>query len=163
MTHLEYLLEAGILTGSRAFNCATEESDWDIVLTRKDVPDINSIEIISDTDFSNDPYDDMPDNAQKPGHYVTEYPELEDEGYVEYDQHTIWGPLERIIKYYSPDSEDIINLFIYSDSHNGILTKFIELNNLMNFLYSTECLHRDTRIEAFTKVIKHVGITNFKG
>jgi hypothetical protein len=66
------------------------------------------------------------------------------------------------VKYYPIDSPDtIINLFVYEDTDADILPKFVELNSLMNFLYGHEISDREKRIEAFTKVIKHVGITNF--
>ena len=31
--HLDSMLTLGVLTGSRAFNCSHEDSDWDIVIT----------------------------------------------------------------------------------------------------------------------------------
>ena len=31
--HLDNMLTLGVLTGSRAFNCSHEDSDWDIVIT----------------------------------------------------------------------------------------------------------------------------------
>lgn len=30
--HLDNMLTLGVLTGSRAFNCSHEDSDWDIVI-----------------------------------------------------------------------------------------------------------------------------------
>ena len=36
--NLENVLKLGVLTGSRAFNCSTTESDWDIVITESNVP-----------------------------------------------------------------------------------------------------------------------------
>jgi len=35
--HLTNMLTLGVLTGSRAFNCASEDSDWDIVITHKHI------------------------------------------------------------------------------------------------------------------------------
>jgi len=131
-SHIKELLSVGVLTGSRAFNCSTDESDWDIVLLRSDCDRLRNGDIINS-----------------------------DETFIEYDKYTIWGPLEQIIKYYSPVSDQIVNLFVYADSDAAILPKFIELNNLMNFLYGHAVADRTKRIEAFTKVIKHVGITDY--
>jgi len=35
---LSKVLPLGVLTGSRAFNCSTEQSDWDIVITKSNLP-----------------------------------------------------------------------------------------------------------------------------
>ena len=41
MSHnLNSLLESGVLTGSRAFNCSTAISDWDIVILRSNQPEL---------------------------------------------------------------------------------------------------------------------------
>ena len=160
MTQLEQLLQVGVLTGSRAFNCKTAESDWDIVILESDCARFMDGDIINDTQFDNGKHT-IKDNG-KPYYDLSEYPEFENEHHVEYDQHTIWGPLTRIIKYYPIDSENtIINLFVYEDGAADILPKFVELNSLMNFLYGHEISDREKRIEAFVKVIKHVGITDF--
>ena len=160
MTQLEQLLQVGILTGSRAFNCSTIESDWDIVILKSDGKRLMNGDIINDTQFNN--WDHAITDNGKAYYNLSEYPEFEDEDHLEYDQHTIWGPLIRIIKYYPIDSEDtIINLFVYEDKDADILPKFVELNSLMNFLYGHEISDKEKRIEAFIKVIKHVGITDF--
>ena len=160
MTQLEQLLQVGVLTGSRAFNCSTTKSDWDIVVLESDCDLLMWGDIINDTQFDNGDHA-VTDNG-KPYYDLSEHPEFEDEPRLEYDQHTIWGPLTRIVKYYPIDSEDtIINLFIYEDSDADILPKFVELNSLMNFLYGHEILDKEKRIEAFIKIIKHVGITDF--
>ena len=161
--HIKQLLEVGTLTGSRAFSCATSESDWDIVILQKDLPTIlttNPYIIISDTDFTNDEYVDVDGTF---GIDVSEHEEF-DEAVIEYDKATIWGPLDRILKYNSPsqDSNEIINLFVYSDRHKSILPKFQEVTHLMNFLYGPSLTHKPTRIEAFTKVLASVGITDLK-
>ena len=172
MTQLEQLLQVGVLTGSRAFNCSTPESDWDIVMLESDCKFYMNGDIINDTNFSDydhtrfkEEYD--PESGRTHsimGYDLSDHEEFEDEPFIEYDEHTIWGPLTRIVKYYPIDSEDtIINLFVYTDKDADILLKFIELNSLMNFLYGHEISNKERRIEAFTKVIEHVGITNFKG
>lgn len=162
MTHLEQLLQVGVLTGSRAFHCATESSDWDIVILESDCDQLMNGDIINDTDFKNGPWvTDSYGEKSKAGFDLSEHPEFEDEPFIEYNEHTIWGPLARIVKYYAPDSEEIINLFVYEDTHADILPKFIELNELMTFLYGYEIANKQKRIEAFTKIIKHVDITNF--
>lgn len=161
MTHLEQLLQVGVLTGSRAFHVATPESDWDIVILESNCGHIEDMNIINDTMFTNWKHI-ITDNGK--AHWdLSEHPEFEDEPFIEYNEHTIWGPLARIVKYYAPDSEEIINLFVYEDTHADILPKFIELNELMTFLYGYEIANKQKRIEAFTKIIKHVGITDFKG
>jgi len=116
-------------------------------------------DIINSTDFTG--WDNVITDNGRPYYNLSDHEEFEDDPILEYDQHTIWGPLEQIIKYYSPVSDEIINLFVYSDNHATILPKFAELNNLMNFLYGHELADRTKRIEAFTKVIKHVGITDY--
>lgn len=155
--NLNQVLPLGVLTGSRAFNCATEESDWDIVILESNLPDYTGCEY-TETDFINDEYDENPSKG-KPGFNVSKHIEFEDEKFIEYDQLTIWGPLQRIVKYWD-DNEVCINLFVYQDKHAIILDKFIELNNLMNFVHNTKLKDRTYRIKEFTKVIKHVGITD---
>lgn len=165
MTQLEQLLQVGVLTGSHAFNCSTAESDWDIVVLESDCKRLMNGDIINDTQFDN--WDHIITNNGKAYYDLSEHPEFEDEHHFEYDQHTIWGPLTRIVKYYPIDSRNnvsidtIINLFVYADKDVDILPKFVELNSLMNFLYGHEISDKQKRIEAFTKIIKHVGITNF--
>lgn len=156
--HIQQLLEVGTLTGSRAFNCATPESDWDIVILESDCDRLWDGDIINDTNFNTWEGATLDDG---PAYFdLSEHPEFEDETHLEYDEHTIWGPLIRILKYYSPDSDAIVNLFVYSDRHNSILPKFQEVTHLMNFIYGSSLADRPTRIEAFTKVLKSVGITD---
>ena len=159
--HIQQLLKVGTLTGSRAFNCSHSKSDWDIVILQKNFPSIiysvtSDINIISDTDFTSDNYVEIDDTF---GIDVSEHEEF-DEDVIEYDKVTIWGPLNRILKYYSPDSDEVINLFVYSDNKESVLTKFQEVTHLMNFIYGSSLADRPTRIEAFTKVLKSVGITD---
>ena len=109
--------------------------------------------------------DDNP-NGGKPGFNLQEYPEFEDESFVEYDQSTIWGPLGQIIKYWyliDPDDESTevcINLFVYPDNLTDIYERFDKLNKLMNMCYGASLQDKQVRIKAFTKVIKLVGITD---
>jgi len=167
-SHIKELLSVGVLTGSRAFNCSTDESDYDIVILRSDCDRLMNGDIINSTDFTGSDYsftyDYDPESGRDysiMGFDLSDHEEFADETFIEYDKHTIWGPLEQIIKYYSPVSDQIVNLFVYADSDAAILPKFIELNNLMNFLYGHVVADRTKRIEAFTKVIKHVGITDY--
>ena len=51
MTQLEQLLQVGVLTGSRAFNCSTTKSDWDIVVLESDCDLLMWGDIINDTQF----------------------------------------------------------------------------------------------------------------
>ena len=159
--NLSQVLPLGVLTGSRAFNCATDESDWDIVILKSNVPDYKETGDWNCTDFCKDELICNPNDCQaKPGFDVREHPEFDDEsGFIEYDQITIWGPITQIIKYWDDDG-NCINLFVYED-HNGIiLDKFIELNKLMNFIHNVRLQDRSYRIKAFTEIALHVGITN---
>ena len=169
-SHLQHLLQVGVLTGSRAFNCATAESDWDIVILRRHCPVLTeeAIEIISNTNFIDDSldikeyYDDESNTTFSiAGYDLSDHPEFEDEPFIGYDKPTIWGPIQQIIKYYAPFSEEVINLFVYDDKDAGILPKFVELNNLMNFIYGHEISDKPKRIEAFIKMTAHVGITSY--
>ena len=56
--NLDKVLPLGVLTGSRAFNCATEKSDWGIVLIESNVPKdyINSVDWHC-TNFNDSPND----------------------------------------------------------------------------------------------------------
>ena len=159
--NLSQVLPLGILTGSRAFNCATETSDWDIVILKSNLPDYRLTPDYTSTDFTNDHWVLNPNNEQsKPGFDLSEHTEFDDdEGFIEYDQTIIWGPLLQIIKYWD-DEDNCINLFVYED-HNGIiLDKFIELNQLMNFIHNVRLQDRNYRIKAFTDIALRVGITN---
>ena len=139
---LSQVLPLGVLTGSRAFNCAMEKSNWDIAILKPDLPNyMDAWNYICTEDMS-------------------EHTEFDDdEGFIEYDQILIWGPLIQIIKYWD-DDDNCINLFVYED-HNGIiLDKFRELNQLMNFIHNIRLSDRDYRIKAFTEIAASVGITN---
>lgn len=158
--NLDKVLPLGVLTGSRAFNCATKESDWDIVLIESNVPN----DYINSVDWHCTNFNDSPNDSTyygKPGYNVSEFSEFEDEdSVIPYDKSTIWGPLKQIIKY-TDDNEVCINLFVYKDYHEQILQKFIELNNLMNFIHNTKLKDRSYRVQAFTEIINKVGITNY--
>ena len=159
--NLSQVLPLGVLTGSRAFNCATDESDLDIVILKSNVPTYKDWVDYTCTDFCKDELICNPHDCQaKPGYDLGEYSEFDDEsGFIEYDQITIWGPLIQIIKYWD-DSDNCINLFVYED-HNGIiLEKFKELNQLMNFIHNARLQDRDYRIKAFTEIALRVGITD---
>lgn len=158
--NLEQVLPLGVLTGSRAFNCSTDESDWDIVITESNVPSYRDSLEYRETNFQMDNLlDYIPRGFSKPVFDLEEQPDL-GEDYLEYDQNTIWGPLQSIVKYLD-DKGNWINLFIYSDNHKPILEKFKELNNLMNFLHGSKLQDKNYRIEAFTNIINKVGITNY--
>lgn len=159
--NLEQVLPLGVLTGSRAFNCSTKDSDWDIVIVQANLPNFQFAGDYTFTDFS--AMDDLahfiPNSHIKSGYDLLEYPDL-GEDFVEYDKSTIWGPLEQIIKYWD-DNDNCINLFVYNNNHVGILEKFKELNALMNFLHGSKLQDKNYRIEAFTSIINKVGITNY--
>lgn len=159
--NLNQVLPLGVLTGSRAFNCATKTSDWDIVILKSNLPDYRLTPDYTSTDFMKDYWVLNPNNEQsKPGFDLSEYAEFDDdEGFIEYDQTIIWGPLIQIIKYWD-DADNCINLFVYEDHYDTILDKFKELNNLMNFIHNVRLQDKSYRIKAFTEIALHVGITN---
>ena len=160
--YLESVLPLGVLTGSRAFNCFTEESDWDIVILEKDLPDWELAEDYQSTDFNRGYYDESGDGG-KPGYDLSEHSEFDDDPFLEYDQATIWGPLVQIIKYWyytDLDKEICINLFVYSNYNSIILDKFKELNALMKFTKGSSLKDKEIRIQAFTEIINKVGITD---
>lgn len=159
--NLNQVLPLGVLTGSRAFNCSRIQSDWDIVILESNVPDYRLAANYNCTDFNRDCWVSNPyDERYKPGFNLEEFSEFDDEdGFIEYDQSIIWGPLIQIIKYWD-DEDNCINLFVYED-HNGIiLDKFRKLNHLMNFIHNVRLQDKSYRIKAFTEIALHVGITN---
>ena len=163
--HIEKVLPIGTLTGSRAFNCATNKSDWDIVIYSHQLPDYTAADDYQVTDFCDEYLEENPSGG-KPGHNVKDYPEFEDEKFIEYDKSTIWGPLEQIIKYWyltNPDDESTeicINLFVYNKKFVDIHERFKNLNLLMNMCYGSRLQDKETRIDAFIKCISSVGITD---
>ena len=159
--YLEQVLPLGVLTGSRAFNCATESSDWDIVIHQSLLPDWKAADDYQNFQFYNgegipDSATELDDEPRDPG----------DHNLLKYDAITIWGPIDQIIKYWyltDPDDESTevcINLFVYYDSITDIYERFDKLNKLMNMCYGASLQDKQVRIEAFTKVIKSVGITD---
>ena len=159
--YLEQVLPLGVLTGSRAFNCATESSDYDIVIHESSLPDWKAADDYQNFQFYNG--ENIPPST----------PELEDgprdsgdDTLLKYDAITIWGPITQIIKYWyliDPDDESTevcINLFVYPDNITDIYQRFNQLNKLMNMCYGASLQDKQVRIEAFTKVIKLVGITD---
>ena len=158
--NLENVLTLGVLTGSRAFNCSTTESDWDIAIIESNVPYYKDSLEYRETIFQTDNllyY--IPEGFTKHVFDLEEHPDL-DEEYLEYDQNTIWGPLHSIVKYVD-DNGNWINLFVYEDKYEPILEKFKELNNLMNFVHGSKLKDKDYRIQAFIDIINKVGITNY--
>lgn len=158
--NLENVLELGVLTGSRAFNCSTADSDWDIVIIESNVPYYKWSSNYRETIFNMDSLlDYIPRGFSKPVFDLEEHSDLNEE-YLEYDQNTIWGPLHSIVKYVD-DNDNWINLFVYADKHKPILEKFKELNNLMNFVHGSKLKDKEYRIKAFIEIIDKVGITNY--
>ena len=158
--NLENVLKLRVLTGSRAFNCSTTESDWDIAIIESNVPYYRDSLDYRETIFQMEGLlDYIPKGFSKSVFDLEEHPDL-GEDYLEYDQNTIWGPLQSIVKYLD-DKGNWINLFIYSDNHKPILEKFKELNNLMNFVHGSKLKDKDYRIQAFIEIINKVGITNY--
>ena len=137
-------LNAGVLTGSRAFNCHKSDSDWDIVLTESDIPkSLNNIDCEvcasweSHTELSGA---DGVDSLQ------------------EVYEGTVWGPITRIVKYYIDDI--VINLFIYPDKELNLVRKFTQVNAYMMFsLTQQEREHKPTRVTKFKEILKNLNIT----
>ena len=147
--HLDNMLTLGILTGSRAFNCSHEDSDWDIVIIADKLLDYSQIPtLVNLIDFSK-----QWDEPQYDADGLECIQEL-------YDG-SIWGPISFIDKYTDIEGNSI-NLFIYETRYEAILPLFTELNNRMNFLYSDEVHDRDLRIERFIELTNKLGISNFK-
>ena len=148
--HLTNMLTLGVLTGSRAFNCSHEDSDWDIVITaNKHI--FNTYLIPS--------YRTCIDFSKK-----CDEPQYNADGLEclqELYDGSIWGPISFIDKYTDIDGNSI-NLFIYKDKYEAILPLFTELNNRMNFLYSDEVHDKDKRIERFIELTNKLGISTFK-
>lgn len=147
--HLDSMLTLGVLTGSRAFNCSHEDSDWDIVITLDKLLNYNQIpNLINLIDFSK----------------TWDQPQYDIDGLEciqELYDGSIWGPISFIDKYIDIDGNSI-NLFIYEDKYEAILPLFTELNNRMNFLYSDEVYDKDKRIERFIELTNKLGISTFK-
>lgn len=161
MTQLEHFLSVGVLTGSRAFNCETSASDWDIVVLESDYHKYRKGTILNYTSFK-EPKVHIAHNGQSYyGFDLSEINEFENKSFLEYDKHTIWGPLTKLVKYISDDTKELINLFVYEDKYADILPKFKELNDLMNFIYGSKLKDKSVRIKAFTEVISKIGITDF--
>ena len=137
-------LNAGVLTGSRAFNCHKSDSDWDIVLTESDIPkSLNNIdcEVCASWESHIEPSGaDGVDSLQ------------------EVYEGTVWGPITRIVKYYIDDI--VINLFIYPDKELNLVRKFTQVNAYMMFsLTQQEREHRPTRVTKFKEILKNLNIT----
>ena len=147
--HLDNMLTLGILTGSRAFNCSHEDSDWDIIITADKLVEYHKVPtLVHLIDFSK-----KWDEPQYDADGLECINEL-------YDG-SIWGPISSIDKYTDIDGNSI-NIFVYDIKHKAILPLFTELNNRMNFLYSDEIHDKDIRIERFTELTNKLGISTFK-
>lgn len=148
---LQHCLDAGILTGSRAFQVQTKDSDWDIVITESNVPyhQLQSYDWEICVNFENlqEPWDaDGVDSIR------------------EVYGGSIWGPISMISKYYIYDDDDeeltTINLFIYPDHEYNTVAKFNQVNALMMFSLTPEQRqHKPTRIKKFTEILKQLKIT----
>ncbi len=143
------MLTLGVLTGSRAFNCASEDSDWDIVITMNKLLNYNQVPTVIHLINFNKSWDEP--------QYDADGLECIQELY----DGSIWGPISSIDKYTDIDGNSI-NLFIYKAKYEAILPLFTELNNRMNFLYSDEVHDRDLRIERFIELTNKLGISTFK-
>lgn len=148
---LENMLSVGVLTGSRAFNVAKENSDWDIVVTESMVPYLNEVTDIEELITFEQDWEDIiyeADGEMTPKEV--------------YDQTTIWGPIQSIYRYIDINGNDI-NLFLYGDNFAGILPLFNKLKIAMRLIYGSSIENKDKRIEAFICLTTKLGITNYKG
>ena len=148
---LELCLSKGVLTGSRAFQVPTENSDWDIVILESDIPykelDQYDSEICACWNDAEEPCD--ADGVDSIG---------------EIYNGSIWGPINQIVKYYLfEDDEDslvTLNLFIYPDHEHKTVAKFNQVNALMMFsLTEEQRKHKPTRIKKFVEILKQLKIT----
>lgn len=146
--HLTNMLTLGVLTGSRAFNCSHEDSDWDIVITLDKLVNYFQMSVNHLINFNK-----KWDEPQYDADGLECIQEL-------YDG-SIWGPITFIDKYTDIDGNSI-NLFIYETKYEAILPLFTELNNKMNFLYSDEVHDKDKRIERFIELTNKLEISTFK-
>ena len=146
--HLTNMLTLGVLTGSRAFNCSHEDSDWDIVITIGKLVNYFQMPVTHLIDFS----------------VSWDQPQYDIDGLEclqELCEGSVWGPITFIDRYTDIDGNSI-NLFIYEDGYEAILPLFTELNNRMNFLYSDEVHDKDKRIERFIELTDKLGISTSK-
>lgn len=148
---LQHCLDAGILTGSRAFQVQTKDSDWDIVITESNVPyhQLQSYNWDVCVDFQ-----EMEDPQDADG--VDSISEV----YIG----SIWGPISMISKYYVYDDGDeeltTINLFIYPDKEQPTVDKFNQVNAYMMFsLTHEQRKHKPTRVKKFIEILKQLKIT----
>ena len=148
---LENMLLIGVLTGSRAFNVASSNSDWDIIVTRTMVPYLNDVPNIEELINFEDDWTNISPEADGD---ITPA-EI-------YDQATIWGPLQSIYRYVDINGNDI-NIFLYHDDFIGILPLFTKLNKTMQFVYGKSIANKEKRIEAFIQLTDTLGITKYKG
>lgn len=148
---LELCLYKGVLTGSRAFQVPTENSDWDIVILESDIPykelDQYDSEICACWNDEEEPCD--ADGVDSIG---------------EIYNGSIWGPINQIVKYYLfEDDEDslvTLNLFIYPDKEQSTIVKFHQVNAHMMFsLTEEQRKHKPTRIKKFIEILKQLKIT----
>lgn len=147
--YLTNMLTLGILTGSLAFNCSHEDSDWDIVIILNKLLNYNQVPTVTHLIDFNKPWNEP--------QYDVDGLECIQELY----DGSIWGPISFIDKYTDIDGNSI-NLFIYETKYEAILPLFTELNNRMNFLYSDEVHDKDIRIERFIELTNKLGISTFK-
>lgn len=161
---LDYFLEVGVLTGSRAFGVAKPDSDWDIIIYESQFkPSDKSLDKWAwklppweymdyyevCIDFTSDPSSSDADG-------------VEDTDYIPESEGTVWGhDLLQIVKIWNnPNDEDeCINLFIYDNQSPDIHGKFTQLNATMNFTLTKEQLaDRDLRVERFAQLLKKFDI-----
>ena len=147
---LQLCIDNGILTGSRAFQVPTKDSDWDIVITESNVPYIELNQF------------DWETCASWEDHYEPYDADGVDSLYEVYNG-SIWGPISNITKWYIYDDDDqltTINLFIYPDKEQTTVQKFKQVNALMMFTLTKEQRqHKPTRIAKFIEILKELKIT----
>lgn len=147
---LDLCLQAGILTGSRAFLVPQVDSDWDIVITESNVPYAELNQFDWETCAS------WEDNYEP---YGADGVDSLDEVY----NGSIWGPIRNITKWFVYDDDDqltTINLFVYPDKEHQTVAKFNQVNALMLFTLTKEQRqHKPTRIAKFIEILAELKIT----
>lgn len=137
-------LNAGVLTGSRAFKCHKSDSDWDIVLTESAIPkSLDNIKYDVCATFQENCEPSEADGI---------------DSLQEMYEGTVWGPITKIVKYYIDDI--VINLFVYPDKELNRVRKFTQVNAHMMFsLTQQEREHKPTRVTKFKEILKNLNIT----
>lgn len=129
------LILGGVLTGSRAFGVAKEDSDWDIIIYSDNIPEWIT---------SNSTYRTCSNIVKETGNNP------------KYD-YNIFGKYLIDITRVTIDNINI-NLFEYCSSNQIIMDKFKELNNRICEYSKNYLSYKINRIHLFTSICIDIGI-----